>query len=69
MAQTAIQRQINRMAGPRRNINGAGVGARLVARRATNRGTIGSPNRTDSQLGSRRQRYGDIRIALGLAAG
>jgi hypothetical protein len=42
-------------------MNGAGVGGRLVARRGGTPGT--------SQLGSRRQRYSDIRIANGLSGG
>ncbi len=56
-----LQQRINRTAGQRRNMNGAGAGGRLVYRRGGARGT--------SQLGSRRQRYGDIRSAFGLSAG
>lgn len=42
-------------------MNGAGSGGRLVARRG---GTAGT-----SQLGSRRQRYSDIRAAYGMSTG
>nr|DAJ36956.1 MAG TPA: hypothetical protein [Caudoviricetes sp.] len=42
-------------------MNGAGAGGRLVARRGGAAGT--------SQLGSRRQRYADLRIANGLSGG
>ena len=45
--------------GQRRNMNGAGVGGRLVARR----------NGTGTQLGNRNQRYRDLRIAFGLSGG
>ena len=62
---TAMQRSINSDSGPRRNMNGAGVGGRLVTRRGgTGRAEAGS-----SMLGSRRQRYGDIRRSLGLSQG
>lgn len=44
--------------GPRRNMNGAGAGGRLVARRG---GTAGT-----SQLGSRDQRRYDLRLAYGV---
>ena len=56
-----VARRVNRVAGPRRNMNGAGAGGRLVARRGGAAGT--------SQLGSRRQRYADLRIANGLSGG
>lgn len=52
--------------GPRRNMNGAGAGGRLVTRR--NR-TTGRAQAGRSQLGSRRQRYSDLRVALGLSGG
>lgn len=42
-------------------MNGAGLGGRLVANR---RGTASA-----TQLGSRRQRYADLRIANGLSGG
>lgn len=42
--------------GPRRNMNGAGAGGRLVARRG---GTAGT-----SQLGNREQRRADLRSAF-----
>jgi len=45
-------------------MNGAGLGGRLVAAR----GNQAAQGRT-SQLGSRRQRYSDIRSALGLSQG
>ena len=56
-----VARRINRVAGPRRNMNGAGAGGRLVARRGGAAGT--------SQLGSRRQRYSDMRAAYGMSTG
>ncbi|MCS2341085.1 MULTISPECIES: hypothetical protein [Bacteroidaceae] len=42
-------------------MNGAGAGGRLVARRGGEAGT--------SQLGSRRQRYSDLRTSFGLSGG
>lgn len=63
--QTSIQRQINNNYGSRRNMNGAG--GRLVARR--DRATGRAENTGRSQLGSRRQRYSDIRASLGLSTG
>lgn len=42
-------------------MNGAGAGGRLVAKRGGAAGT--------SQLGSRRQRYSDIRSSFGLSSG
>ena len=65
--QTAVQRRINNNYGPRRNMNGAGPGGRLVARR--DRATGRAENTGRSQLGNRRQRYGDIRAAFGLSQG
>lgn len=43
--------------GPRRNMNGAGAGGRLVARR----GGAGT-----TQLGNRDQRRYDLRVAFGV---
>lgn len=63
--QSSIQRQINNNAGPRRNMNGAGVGARLVTRRKAN----GRADAGKAGLGSRRQRYSDLRAAFGLSPG
>lgn len=65
--QTSIQRQINSNYGSRRNMNGAGAGGRLVARRDRNTGRAENTGR--SQLGSRRQRYSDIRASMGLSTG
>lgn len=48
-------------------MNGAGSGGRLVARR--DRATGRAENTGRSQLGNRRQRYGDIRSAFGLSTG
>lgn len=48
-------------------MNGAGAGGRLVARR--DRATDRAENTGRSQLGSRRQRYSDIRASLGLSTG
>lgn len=45
-------------------MNGAGAGGRLVARRRNGRTVAGQ-----SQLGSRNQRYRDLRSAFGLSAG
>lgn len=47
-------------------MNGAGAGGRLVARRdrVTGRAQAGR-----SQLGSRRQRYSDLRTSFGLSGG
>ena len=42
--------------GPRRNMNGAGAGDRLVARRGGEAGT--------TQLGNRDQRRYDLRVAF-----
>ena len=42
-------------------MNGAGAGGRLVPGRGGAAGT--------SQLGSRRQRYSDVRVAYGLSGG
>lgn len=44
--------------GPRRNMNGAGAGGRLVARRGGEAGT--------TQLGNRDQRWYDLRVAFGV---
>ena len=65
--QTEIQRQINNNYGTRRNMNGAGSGGRLVARRDRKTGRAEATGR--SQLGSRRQRYSDIRKSFGLSTG
>lgn len=65
--QTSIQKRINNNYGTRRNMNGAGAGGRLVARRDKATGRAESTGR--SQLGSRRQRYSDIRSALSLSTG
>lgn len=64
--QTEIQRRINKNYGSRKNMNGAGAGGRLVSRRdrRTGRAQAGV-----SQLGSRRQRYSDIRVSFGLSGG
>ena len=56
-----IKQRINRTGGQRQNMNGAGAGGRLVYRRGGEAG--------QSQLGSRRQRYSDIRKAYGLSGG
>ncbi len=48
-------------------MNGAGSGGRLVARRDKTTGRAEKTGR--SQLGSRRQRYSDIRAAHGLSTG
>lgn len=64
---TGIQRQINRTSGPRRNMNGAGMGGRFVAQRATNRvGVTTNRGNARVQLGSREQRRADIRSAFGV---
>lgn len=42
-------------------MNGTGAGGRLVANR---RGTASA-----TQLGSRRQRYADLRVSLGMSGG
>lgn len=65
--QTAEQRRINNNYGPRRNMNGAGSGGRLVARRDRVTGRAESTGR--SQLGNRSQRYRDIRYSFGLSTG
>lgn len=46
-------------------MNGAGVGARLITRRKAN----GRADAGKAGLGSRRQRYSDLRAAFGLSAG
>lgn len=64
----ALQNRINRTAGSRQNMNGAGAGGRLVTKRAKTAGVtktvVGK-----TQLGSRNQRYRDLRSAFGLSAG
>lgn len=57
-----LKARISATAGPRRNMNGAGAGGRLVANRQRNSSSM-------SQLGNRSQRYRDIRKAFGLSAG
>ena len=57
-----LKQRINRTSGQRQNMNGAGVGGRLVYNRK--RGVAGQ-----SQTGSRRQRYSDVRKAFGLSGG
>ncbi len=68
--QTTIQRRINNNYGTRRNMNGAGSGGRLVARRDRTTGNVSAGR---SQLGSRSQRAYDVRAAfagqLGISAG
>lgn len=54
----STRRRINRTMGPRRNMNGAGAGGRLVARRGGEAGT--------TQLGNRDQRRYDLRVAFGV---
>ena len=61
---TAEQRFINRTSGPRRNMNGAGEGGRLVSRRDKRTGRAESTGR--SQLGNREQRRRDLRAAFGV---
>lgn len=50
-------------------MNGAGVGARLVAKREKAEGGGTKVVAGKSQLGSRNQRYRDLRRAFGLSAG
>ncbi len=67
---TAIQKRINDKFGTRRNMNGAGSGGRLVTRRTKNaEGKAVGTQAGKSQLGNRRQRYSDIRVAFGLSGG
>ena len=47
-------------------MNGAGVGGRLTARRVRGTNHVPAANKGKSQLGSRKMRRDDIRIALGL---
>lgn len=64
-----LQGRINQTSGVRQNMNGAGAGGRLVTRRAK---TAGGATRTvagRTQLGSRNQRYRDLRTSFGLSAG
>ncbi len=67
--QTSIQKQINTRYGTRRNMNGAGSGGRLVARRNKD-GNIAAGR---SQLGNRSQRAYDVKAAfapiLGISVG
>lgn len=69
MATRDLQKRINKIAGSRRNMNGAGVGARLVAKREKAEGGGTKVVAGKSQLGSRNQRYRDLRRAFGLSAG
>ncbi len=64
--QTAEQKFINNNYGPRRNMNGAGAGGRLVTKRD---GKTGRTEAGRSQLGNRNQRYRDIRASFGLSTG
>ena len=69
MARRDLQARINRTAGSRRNMNGAGAGGRLVTRRVKTEGGGTKTVAGKSQLGSRNQRYRDIRVSFGLSAG
>ena len=69
MATRDLQKRINKIAGSRRNMNGAGVGARLVAKREKAEGGGTKVVADKSQLGSRNQRYRDLRRTFGLSAG
>lgn len=65
----ALQNRINRTAGSRQNMNGAGAGGRLVTKRAKTAGGVTKTVVGKTQLGSRNQRYRDLRSAFGLSAG
>ncbi len=56
------KKAINRIAGARRNQNGAGAGARLVARR-TKWGTV---QKGRASFGTREQKRNDLRSAFGV---
>lgn len=64
--QNSLQKFITNNYGPRRNMNGAGSGGRLVARRDKKTGKVAGGK---SQLGNRDQRRRDLRAAFGLATG
>lgn len=67
---SAIQRRITNNYGPRRNMNGAGAGGRLVAKRQKDaNGRVVRVIAGQSQTGSRNQKYRDLRVAMGLSAG
>lgn len=67
MAQTDLQRQINRNTGVN-TTERAKRGVAVVARRVkAPNGRIRIGN--GQQLGTRRQKYGDVRAAFGLAGG
>ncbi len=59
MAKSTVKKTIERTTGVSSNANGA-RGMYLVARKRTTEG---------ARWGNRRQKYGDIRKALGLSAG
>lgn len=69
--QTDIQKRINKTAGQRQNMNGAGAGGRFVASRNGSKAPSQTVNRGKAkvQLGSRRQRWQDLRAAMGLSTG
>lgn len=69
MARRNLQARINQVAGSRRNMNGAGAGGRLVTRRVKTEGGGIRTKAGKSQLGSRNQRYRDLRASFGLSAG
>ena len=69
MARRDLQARINQTAGSRRNMNGAGIGGRLVTRRVKAEGGGTKTVAGKSQLGSRNQRYRDLRVSFGLSAG
>lgn len=69
MATRDLQKRINKIAGSRQNMNGAGAGGRLVAKREKTEGGGTKVVAGKTQLGSRNQRYRDLRVSLGLSAG
>lgn len=56
------KKEMNRIGGARQNQNGAGAGARLVARREKS----GSVSKGKSSFGTREQKRSDIRSAFGV---
>lgn len=56
---------MDKIAGPRQNMNGAGAGGRLVAKRVKGtKNTVLAKDYGRSQLGNREQRRADLRTAF-----
>lgn len=67
--QSPLVKQINKVAGAAKNVNGANKGTRLVTKRVKTKGSGTKAIAGKSQFGTRDQRYRDLRKAFGLSAG